>query len=106
VDNFTISDKNKADIRELMRMLQEDVIPKYKNLLEIDFPNEQELENMKGLREIMELAKPIIETYSSILQSNLLEAEGDQYTSEENISVEVKAPYEEMMAEELNEQNQ
>ncbi len=73
MDRFSLSPKNQEDLQELMRILQEEIIPNYNSLLEISFPNEQELEEMKDLKEIIELNKNIIESYSYILQSSLLQ---------------------------------
>ncbi|GAL86287.1 hypothetical protein MYP_3516 [Sporocytophaga myxococcoides] len=59
-----------------MYILQEEIIPKYNFLLGINFPNEQELKEKKGLKDLLELTKTIIDSYSDILQSSMLQKSG------------------------------
>ncbi len=116
MDRFSLSPENQEGLQELMRNLQEEIIPKYNYLLQINFPNEQELEEMKGLKEVLELTKNIIDSYSGILQTNLLQTGKDIFINakrdeekgnEDTIMVNemLDDSYKVMMEEELNEQS-
>jgi 2,3-bisphosphoglycerate-independent phosphoglycerate mutase len=116
MDRFSLSPENQESLEELMRNLQEEIIPKYNYLLQINFPNEQELEEMKGLKEVLELTKNIIDSYADILQTNLLQTGKDIFINtkadeekgnEDAIMVNemLKDSYTVMMEEELNEQS-
>jgi len=112
--DFSLSPKSIEDISELMRILQEEIIPNYNYLLEINFPNEQELKEMKGLKEILELTQPIIDSYTYVLQNSLLQTCKDIFINAkfeaekgnkdaEMVYENLKDSYKAMMEEELNE---
>ncbi|MBO9700540.1 MAG: hypothetical protein J7604_10055 [Sporocytophaga sp.] len=114
--NFNLSPKSKDDISDLVRMLQEDIIPKYNYLREIDFPSEQELEEIKGLKEMWELIQPIIESYTYALQNSLLQTSKDIFINAkleaekgnkeaEMFYEKLKDSYKAMVEEELSEQS-
>lgn len=116
MEGFVLPSNNKEDISELIRILQEEIIPNYNYLLEIDFPNEEELKEMKGLKEMLELTKPIIDSCAYVLQNNFLQTDKDIFINA-NLQSEKgnndtlmgyekpKNSYKVVMEEELNEQS-
>ncbi|WP_028978453.1 hypothetical protein [Sporocytophaga myxococcoides] len=114
--DFRLSPQSKESISELVRMLQEEIIPKYNYLREIDFPSEQELEEIKGLKKMWELIRPTIDSYTYVLQQSLLQTSKDIFI---NAKLEaekgnkdaamfyekLKDSYKAMMEEELSEQS-
>lgn len=75
--NFRLSPESKENLNEVLTFLQEKIIPRYNELLEIQFPDEDDLEEMKTLKEFWELTKPVIESYSYVLQNSLLQTSKD-----------------------------